>query len=257
MLFVLGRLDFLRKYIMSPFKFIAFLLALFCLQSCAEEKEAEVLDSEVQEDTLIVVGRNLYEVEDQGPQYAVDQAFSQGDFDPGDIPPIIEKQLDGASFIKGAYWKDGNGDNYLGIYKEVDRDKDLTQLRAFHAVNLGGDKFRILKMLNDGIANCEFDLILDLIPASLTITDIDSNRYAEVIFVYQMGCISDVSPLQAKLMVLENGNKYAIRGNTSLSASDDQKAQIDSLLNQAPIAIQTYAQAQWERFTDTTVYYWR
>lgn len=231
------------------------------LGACKGEEKAPEEANELAVPTTPEEGANLLPGWDKKvPHFAVEQDFSPKKEASIKVPSIVRKQLDGGKAIETTAWQDGNGDNYFGIFLQKDKEKDQTQLLAFHAADLGRARYRVLRRLEDFVEECEFDLVLDMIPGSLTVTDLDSNRYGEVTFVYQLGCVSDVSPLTAKLMLWENGKKYAIRGETSIKTGGKPmggEKQPSSNFAEAPQALQTYAQMQWDRFTDTTVYYWK
>lgn len=193
-------------------------------------------------------------------QYAVEQDFSLRREAVEKVPSIIRDQLGDGKELKTVSWDDGNGNNFFGIFWEEKKADNKVELSAYHAADMGGKNFKVLRKLIDFVEDCEFDRILDYIPGSLTVTDLDSNRYGEVTFLYQMGCVSDVSPLDAKLMLLENGEKYAIRGTTTIKMNGGViggKQKASQNFSEAHDALRTYAEAQWDRFTDTTVYYWQ
>ena len=53
------------------------------------------------------------------------------------------------------------------------------------------------------------------------VTDLDHDGLAEVTFAYEVACRSDVSPATYKLLMLENGDKYILRGTTRIDPSND------------------------------------
>lgn len=53
------------------------------------------------------------------------------------------------------------------------------------------------------------------------VTDLDHDGLAEVTFAYEVACRSDVSPATYKLLVLEDGTKYILRGTTRVDPSGD------------------------------------
>jgi hypothetical protein len=158
-------------------------------------------------------------------------------------------------------WKDKNGENLIVLTetkelwdsKEENRSKELY---ALHYIQQAG-AWKLSRQIYDFVKNCPFDVMLNFVPNSLTVTDQDKDGLGEVTFLYTLGCRSDVSPDDLKLMLLENGQKYAIRGNTILMVngqiSDDYNftkpvKTFDPAFAKAPAALKEYASQQWEKF---------
>ena len=159
--------------------------------------------------------------------------------------------------VKLGYWQDANGENYFEVVREQ-RTEDL-RIIARHYVKRPDGRLHMQQQFKDFVIDCEYDPILDFIPGSLTITDMDSNQVGEVVFLLQKGCISDVSPLQAQLYLIEGAQLFLIRGTTQIKLGSyvmPSEQEVDPSFEDLPIVLQTYARAQWDRFTDTTVYYW-
>ena len=104
-------------------------------------------------------------------------------------------------------WQDFNGENIvlfttnkeeLFVYHYAVKNKNVRQLRKVY----------------DFEKNCDADLLIKFIERSIVISDLDQDNYGEITFAYKKGCRSDVSPLTLKLLTLENGEKYIIRGST-------------------------------------------
>lgn len=159
--------------------------------------------------------------------------------------------------VKLGYWQDQNGENYFEVIR--DQSEEALRIMARHYVrNLDGSLI-IKQQFKDFVIDCEFDPILNFIPGSLTITDMDSNQVGEVVFLLQKGCISDASPLEAQLYLFEGAQLFLIRGTTKIAIGVDvipSRQEVDPAFDELPIVLQTYARAQWDRFTDTTVYVW-
>lgn len=111
----------------------------------------------------------------------------------------------------------------------------------------------------DFVEGCEFDLSLQLIDASVALSDANDDGRPEVSFMYRLGCRSDVSPLTAKLLLYDGATKYAVRGRTRVvvGQTDDGTPQTeggDSVSDQsfknAPTGFVAFAQKQWARFID-------
>lgn len=67
--------------------------------------------------------------------------------------------------------------------------------------------------MRDGVAECDLDIVADFVPQSLRVADTDGDSLAEVSFAYRLNCAGDVSPDEQKLLVLEGGEKFIMRGS--------------------------------------------
>ena len=102
----------------------------------------------------------------------------------------------------------------------------------------------------DFVNQCEFDLTLDVLEGSIRLTDLDGDGEPEVSFVYRLACRSDVSPLDAKLLMYEGATKYALRGQTKERVGENEFAggdfKVDPAFEQAPKQFVEFAKAQWK-----------
>lgn len=159
-------------------------------------------------------------------------------------------------------WRDSNGDNYvLFALRDRKEEKELTfvgkpverTLHACHYTIKNGHEKRLWEM-NDYELVCEFDLFMDYLYKSVSLTDIDKNGVAEICFMYSLGCISDVSPVDVKLMLYENGQKYALRGNSRISSelrtkkNNQPNYKIDEMFENAPKGFLDFAKTHWEQY---------
>lgn len=147
--------------------------------------------------------------------------------------------------VEAASWSDSNGDN-LVIITESGGSSDA-ELYGYHFIMDGNSGDELWK-IQDFVKDCEFDLRLNYVPESLSITDLDGDGIGESTFLYNMSCKSDVSPDDLKLMMHENDNKYALRGYTyiaSVDAGGDYK--VDPAFNNAPAEFKDYAIQMWQR----------
>lgn len=148
--------------------------------------------------------------------------------------------------VEAASWTDSNGDN-LVIITEVNGSAN-NELYGYHFI-MDGNSGEELWKIQDFVKDCEFDIRLDYVPESLSITDLDDDGIGESTFLYNMSCKSDVSPDDLKLMMHENENKYALRGYTYISSVDaggDYK--VDASFNNAPASFLQYAKEQWSKY---------
>jgi hypothetical protein len=69
-----------------------------------------------------------------------------------------------------------------------------------------------VETIRDGVESCGHDVTAAFRPGSLGVTDLDHDGVGEVTFAYLLRCAGDVSAARLKLLVLEDGAKYIVRG---------------------------------------------
>ncbi len=131
-------------------------------------------------------------------------------------------------FYFGEKWQDANGYNVIVYTKSTTfvpwKDADgpdmgdyTAYLKAYHFKSSDEKNWEQVRLVQDFSEPCgsppfglEFDFCID----NISITDENEDGYAEVIFAYHFQCASELSPKIMKLMMLENGEKYPIRGES-------------------------------------------
>lgn len=152
-------------------------------------------------------------------------------------------------------WVDKNGINYFirtlgdiksGVPEDASNPTPSSQnLYAYHYTRTDSKADAVLlKETNDFVKDCEFDLILSHELDALTLTDIDNNEIGEIAFIYRTGCTSDVSPSTQKLIMLENGNKYPLRGTTKVMEVGGE-FEAGEEFKSAPDGFQAHAEKLW------------
>ena len=140
-------------------------------------------------------------------------------------------------------WQDNNGENIVMFTQVPDE-----QLFVYHYA-IKDNTPKLLRKVTDFIKDCEFDYAFEFIKSSITVTDLDENNLGEITFAYKITCTSDVSPWEMKLLTLENGDKYIIRGHTALSFGDEtyggEKTIDDSFIN-GPKPFLDHANKVWD-----------
>lgn len=125
-------------------------------------------------------------------------------------------------------WKDKLGENILiasliapyRSKKFIENDDEKTShLYAYHYI-IKDTSYKLLWLLTDAVNNCPFDITLEFINNSFTITDLDNDSIAETKLQYKIVCRSDVSPAGMKLIMHEDSVKYALRGYMWLKQSE-------------------------------------
>jgi len=138
-------------------------------------------------------------------------------------PPAGVKPT-GGSIDAAYFFADKNGINYVLFSSKSVRGKpgpdgDPMQgalLYVDHWVLPAGGKAKSLRAVKDLVEDCAWSLTSRTHDDAFGVTDLDNDGTAEITFAYELGCRSDVSPNTLKLIVLENGTKYILRGTTRI-----------------------------------------
>jgi hypothetical protein len=172
------------------------------------------------------------------------------------------KKMVPGTFSDGVHWKDATGEHVALLMekdsdrvksKDPERDEVSNKSITVYQFSLINGNWQSGWKVTDGIDECEFDNTTAFFPGALIVTDADKNDTAEVTMVYQLGCRSDVSPDTKKLIMYEGKTKYAIRGETAVTFSQENKTyggakNIDDNLKNAKPALLAHANAVWEKF---------
>lgn len=167
-------------------------------------------------------------------------------------PSVLRKIVsDDAIVDKALQFEDKNGKNYLVATTLQNRSDEWASkaILVQHYIEKSNKKLVLIRQITDNEDHCELDNDLQFMTESLRITDLDKNNYAEITFLYKVGCRSDVSPIGLKLMVIENGNKAGLRGKTQPRGFDFKKEKVaDSSFKKLPKQIQDQANKLWDKF---------
>ncbi len=130
-------------------------------------------------------------------------------------------------------WQDKSGDNIFfvsvkGPYPDNDKGEagevgKTAEIFAVHYLKDSSADYRAIWRMKDQELSCPLDITTELIPGSLTVTDLDQNGVGEVKFQYALACRSDVSPASMKLVMEENGKQYSLVGNRWVEFSPEFK----------------------------------
>ena len=152
-------------------------------------------------------------------------------------------------------WRDANGENvFVVTYADsegAESDYDSSRSRSMvitHDV-LGSDgPVTRKRTVRDFVNDCPFDLHLLLEKDSLQVSDLDGDGLAEITFAYQFTCTSDVSPRSRKMLLLEDGEKYILRGHTGLNLPGMQmpsEFEVDPSVEKGPKVFRDHLIAAW------------
>jgi hypothetical protein len=168
-----------------------------------------------------------------------------------DIPAGIKFT---GSMRSGVKWTDKNGENII-VISETDENRKgdfaLKELYGYQFVKVGEVWEQVWK-IQDKIKDCEFDVTLEYLNKSISITDLDNDGTAESTFLYALTCRSDVSPAEMKLLMHEGDSKYAIRGVRTAKIPGEEpyggEMNIDKSFNNAPQEFLVHAKNEWEKY---------
>lgn len=172
------------------------------------------------------------------------------------------------NFLNAVEWNDSEGKN-LVILSQTDVVKSKSaenadendiaaenkdkEIYAIHYLT-AGDSVRMLWKLIDFERECAFDLTADYLTTSPVITDLDHDNICEVWIIYWLGCRSDVSPNDMKLILHIGSKKYAIRGERKIQfgIGNDQTEggsyKMDDSFKKLPKIISDYAITFWGKY---------
>lgn len=168
----------------------------------------------------------------------------------GDIPKDIKfpGKLD-----KAVGWTDKNGANVVvfstlaAAGKKNGEHFESAYLNVEHVAYPGGT-FKSLRSVKDKEETCDADLMAEFRDKALTVTDLDNDGFGEITFAYALRCTSDVSPATLKLLMLENGEKYILRGQSRVDTGPEKVGgafKVDPSFNAGPPAFLEHAKKQW------------
>jgi len=133
---------------------------------------------------------------------------------PGALAEDLALAVDGVPEM-ALRWTDDNGDNVAILSRRDDASQTGTiELFADHCVVSDGQDPRRLRPVQDGVVECDLDEFADFLYGSFRVTDADSDGLGEVTFAYHYTCAGDVSPASLKVLALEDGAKYIVRGQS-------------------------------------------
>lgn len=174
------------------------------------------------------------------------------DVDAFERPP--ETGQDGV-VAAGLRFTDRNGANVVVLVHQVEGGGSVNNRRlwAHHYVEGHGER-RMLRTVRDQEENCEFDNLAGFVDGSLGVSDLDGDQLGEVTFAYDLGCMSDVSPKRRKVVLLEDGEKWILRGESRVDAGGGQRLggrfTPDPERGKWPKTLHDHAIDVWNRFVD-------
>ena len=97
---------------------------------------------------------------------------------------------------------------------------------------------------------CFADNVTSLLQPSVTLEDHDGDGNKALSFIYYRGCVSDVSPYDAVLLILDGERQYRVEGRVPFEfdpSTHSDEFLIDSGVGSWPRVFREHAKALWAR----------
>jgi hypothetical protein len=159
---------------------------------------------------------------------------------------------------KAVSWRDNSGNN-IAILTNTGKIRSKNPpdngyydaaLYAYHYI-ISGDSLKSSWRVYDFVKDCPLDLILNFIPNTFSLTDLDNNGFAEVWIMYKSACKGDVSPNSQKIIMYENNKKFALRGNSQVKVSENEiiggDYKMDEAFKNGHPSFRKYAENLWNK----------
>ncbi len=193
-------------------------------------------------------------VEEPPPPPPTDEGIQRLSFSKKSIPKEISYKGD---VMGGLHFADKNGDNWVIISRTETRPVEddplwISRVLQIRHSAIGSDgAVRELRVVRGRVNECFVRADLEVDVKKMSLTDLDADGIAEVTFGYRQACVPDgVEAIDYgyKLLTLENGGKYIIRG--SFRQSSETKVvlskEVDQSVKEAPEAFRRHMEAQWK-----------
>lgn len=145
-------------------------------------------------------------------------------------------------------WEDANGTNAAVFSYDPSGTNALFVDQEAHRP---GAAARRLRHVQDALGPCEGDVVVTFVkvPDPLVLTDLDHDGRAELTFGYRLACRTDVSPSTLKVLLLEDGAKFILRGESKVEAGCDEvlggSFDPDPSLDKAPKEFRAHLERVW------------
>ncbi|RMG71350.1 MAG: hypothetical protein D6722_06990 [Bacteroidetes bacterium] len=155
------------------------------------------------------------------------------------------------TLVHGLAWTDGQGEQVAIFSREMEEEEgeffsSSVTLHVYH-YRLTPAGVSLVREVKDFTLDCEFDNMAAFVPEAMGLTDLDQDGEAELTFAYYLGCTSDVSPLPFKLLLLESGSKYIIRGDVVPPMMGESSQVPDPAFAAGPAIFLEHAQQLWNK----------
>ncbi|MFO0436446.1 MAG: M949_RS01915 family surface polysaccharide biosynthesis protein [Sphingobacteriaceae bacterium] len=140
--------------------------------------------------------------------------------------PIDSTKVPKGISYKGAFknalqFNDANGQQVIvlsetGLFSSKDNEDNRNASVYANLYSVNTISTSLLWTIKDHVKDCPVDVVAQFIPQSLSVTDLNKNKVAEVWVMYKLVCHGDVSPCDMKIIMYEGKQKFAMRGRNKV-----------------------------------------
>lgn len=164
-----------------------------------------------------------------------------------ELPEGVERN---GELITGLRWADKSGEHIL-VFHHEERAHGEELLRGDHLRAADGE-WSLVEDYKELAKDCDgADLTMDPIIGPWSVTDLDEDGHAEVTFAWQVGCRTDVSPVTHKVLMIEEGEKYGLRGTSTVRVGKDEwdggSLKVGEAFEDANAEFLTHAKEVWRK----------
>jgi len=151
-----------------------------------------------------------------------------------EVAPVARERLPDGVVVRGATleraltFRDKRGTHYLVMSATDSTSGDGVEARRARALYVddwviaGTARPRSVLPVRDMVSECVMGAVdARFHDAATAVTDVDHDGIAEVTIGYELACRSDVSPAAYKLLMIEDGAKYILRGKTRVMPDEE------------------------------------
>ncbi len=127
--------------------------------------------------------------------------------------------------VRAVRWADQTGDQIVILSdtspyptKDTVEEGNDEEIFASH-FQISGDHSILTWRVCDFEKACDLDMDFYFVNDAFAVTDLNQEGKAEVWIMYRNSCHGDVSPVPMKIIMYEDGHKYAVRGTTRVRVS--------------------------------------
>ncbi|MFO1253172.1 MAG: hypothetical protein U1E77_19030 [Inhella sp.] len=172
----------------------------------------------------------------------------------GEIPSGVSVV---GELVRALTWTDSDGKR-LVVFDANAREDGAGRHKDIRVVGykLEGSVYKEEWRVRDWVRNCPVDLVAYFERDSIEVTDLDRDGLSEISFVYRTACRGGMDFIDQRLVLIEAGKKYIIRGATELKGVSeitgrdiyDGPMVVDKPFNGAPSSFLKYSIKKWNEF---------